>query len=159
MEIPEAAAAFFDVGLLEENGVRVFLMAIAEILAAEFEKRLLALADAIVVEAFLEAGKEFQVAGDEAGVHERGFVFLICLRLLDALGDRAAGVADLEADIPEDVKNVLDELLKWQRKLGGGAGEEEEDVDVRTGIERAATVATRGDEGDRKELATFPGIQ
>ncbi len=146
--VAHAAAAFLDVGFLQENGVGIFLMAAAQVLAAEFEKGRLSLVDAFLGEAGLEIAEQRGIAGDQPGVHQRGFVFLVGLGLLDAFGDRAAGVADLEAHVPEQVKHVLDEFLQRLGQIFGGPWQQEEQVDVRARVEQGAAVAAGGDQRD-----------
>ena len=121
-------------------------MTAAHVLAAQFEEGLLAFVDAFLGEAGLEIFKQLNVAADKARIHERGFVFLIEPCLLDAFGDRAAGVADLEAHVPEEIEDVLHEVLQRLRQLVGCARQEEKDVDVRAWVEQAAAVAAGGDE-------------
>ena len=157
--IPHAAAAFLDVGFLQENGAGILFMAAAEVLAAEFEEGVLALVDALLGEAGLELLEQPGVAGDQAGVHQRGFVFLVDFRLLDALGDGAAGMADLEADVPKQVEHVLDEFLQGLREFVGGARQEEKNIDVRARIEQGAAVAAGGDERDRQRGALLAGVE
>lgn len=87
VEVAESAAAFLDVRFLEEDGMRIFLVSSAEVLAADVEERGLSFADAVLFKAFLKLGEQLGVPGDETGVHEGGFVFLVCLGLLDAFWD------------------------------------------------------------------------
>ena len=144
--VAHPAAAFFHVRFLEEDGLGKFLVSAAQVLAAEFEKGRLALGEAVLVESLLELGKELLVAGQQAGLDQRGLVFLIGLRLFQAFSDRAAGVADLEADIPQQVEDFLNQQREVFRQLVGGAGQEEEQVDIGAGIERPTAVAADGDQ-------------
>src|SRR5690606_36459253 len=124
----------------------VLLVAAAEILAPEVEEARLALDEAILVEPLLALGEELLVTGDVAGVDEGGLVLLVGLRLIDAFRDRAAGLADLEADVPEQVEDFLDEGGDLLRQLVRRAGEEEEQVDVGGGVQGPAAVAAGGHE-------------
>ena len=90
--------------------------------------------------------KQLIIAADESRVHERGFVFLIEPCLLDAFGNRAAGMTDFETHVPEQIENVLHKILQRFGQLVGGAGQEKKNVDVRAWVEQAAAVTTCGDE-------------
>lgn len=155
MVVAEAAAALLDVGFLEEDGAGVFLVAVAEVLAAEFEERFLVFLEAVAEEACGEGLEEFGVAGDVACVHEGGFVFLISLGLFDAFGDGAAGLADFEADVPEEVEDFLDEGGEVFGEFVGGAREEEEEVDIGAWVEGVAAVATDCGEGEDGGFLAF----
>ncbi len=146
--VAEAAAGFFYVGFLEEDGVGGFFVSCGEVLAACFEEGVVAFSEAVFVEGGEEALVEVGVAGDEASFEEGCEGLGVGLSFFYALGDGAAGVADFEAEVPEGVEDVLDEFLDVFGEFSGGAGEEEEDVDVGGGVEGAAAVAAGGDEGD-----------
>ena len=109
--IAQAAAAFLHIRFLQEDRVRVFFMSAAHVLAAQFEESRLAFVDAFLGEAGLKISEQLSVAADKARIHERGFIFLIQPCLLDAFGNRAAGMADLEAHVPEEIEDVLHEVL------------------------------------------------
>ena len=106
--IAQAAAAFLDLRLLKEDGMGVFVVALAQVLAPELEKGLLTFADALLVETFGEGVVEGFVADNQACVHEGGFADLVFAGFTDALGNRAAGMANLESGVPEDVEDLLD---------------------------------------------------
>lgn len=146
--VTEAAAAFLNVRLLEENGVGVFAVPLANIVAPQIKKSFLPFSDALLVKTFGKGVEECLVASDQACVHEGGFTDLVFAGLANALSNRAAGMADLESCIPEDVENFLDD--------GGDAfgyfmrcpGKQKEQVEIGSWVELAAAVATLGHEGD-----------
>ena len=124
--VTEAAAAFLNVRLLEENGVGVFAVPLANIVAPQIKKSFLPFSDALLVKAFGKGVEECLVASDQACVHEGGFADLVFAGLADALSNRAAGMADLEACIPEDVENFLDDRGDAFGYFMGCAGQQKE---------------------------------
>ena len=116
-------------------------MAAPEVVAPEGEERRLPLEHRLLAEALAEVGKQAAVARHPPGVHQGGLVLLVGPRLLDALGDRAHGVADLETEVPQQVEDLVDDRLDVLRKLVGGPWHQEQKVDVRAGVERAPAVA------------------
>ena len=77
------------------------------------------------------------VAGEAAGVQQRGADGVVAVGLGQAVRHRARGVADLEAEIPQEIQHELDHKL---RRLRGRDGGEEQQVDVRERRQQAAPV-------------------
>ena len=78
------------------------------------------------------------VAEDVAGLEQGGADGHVGLRLADAFVDRAGRMADLLAQVPQDVEDRLDDALApW----GLLVGQQEQEVDVGAGRERGASVA------------------
>ncbi len=81
---------------------------------------------------------------DEPGVEQRCADGHVLLRHLEALVDGPRRVADLEAQIPQQIEHVLGDALAPGRLL---VGEQEENIDVGAGREQAAAIAAGGDDG------------
>ena len=148
LAVAQAAAAFLDVGFLEEDGAGVFSVTLAQVLAAQVEECLLVFIDAFFIEARGEGLVEFFITNDEACIHQGGFTLLVCACFVDAFCDRPAGVSDFEACVPEDVEDFLD---------GGGDGlgefirrlrQEKEEIEIRGGIQVAPAISSLGHKGD-----------
>lgn len=73
--------------------------------------------DDLLLEAPPEILVQLLVAPEITGLQQRGADGHVRLGLADALLDRAHGMADLEAEIPEDVEDRLDDLLGPGRAL------------------------------------------
>lgn len=84
-------------------------MAATKVIAPKIKEGFLIFSDALLVESFGKGVEECLVANDQACVHEGGFTDLVFAGFTDAFGNRAAGMADLETRIPEDVENFLDD--------------------------------------------------
>jgi len=95
--------------------------------------------------------KKPSAACEVARFHERGADGDVFGRAIDAALHGAHAVADFEADVPECADQLLDLLLAG---LGDSVVEQNQEVDVRPGIELAAAVAAGGDERSALE----PGI-
>ena len=147
LQIAQPAAAFLDVRLDDERAVAVAAMAHgtlgllggdvfgdAGVLAGGAETR-------------VEIREQLFVAGDEARIEQRGADGGVLGAFDQAILDRARGVADLHAEVPQEVEHVLDDL---QRLAGRFAGGEEQQVDVAEWRQHAAAVAAGA--GDRQML-------
>ena len=90
----------------------------------------------------LEIGEQLLIAEDEARIEQRGADGHVGARQPHALIDGAGGVADLEAEIPQEIEHVLGNAL-----APGGLliGKQEEKIDVRARREHAAAIAALGD--------------
>ena len=84
------------------------------------------------------------VAPEVAGLEQAGADGHVRLGQPHAVVDRAGGVADLQAEIPQHVEHVLDHLLAMGRPL---VGQQEQQVDVGTGRQLAAAIAADRDQG------------
>ena len=96
-------------------------------------------------EAGVELGEQRRVAGDVARIEQRGADRGVLGAFDQAILDRARGVADLHAEIPQEVEHVLDDLQRLPRRLGRG---QEQQVDVAERRQHAAAVAAGA--GDRQ---------
>ena len=92
----------------------------------------------------LELGEERFVAEDQPAVQDRGPDRHVGAREGHALIDRAGGMADLEAEIPQHIKDVLDDALAPCRLL---VGQQEKQIDVGMRGKKAAAIAAGGDDG------------
>ena len=100
--------------------------------------------DDLVAEALLERGVELRIAMDETRIEQRRAHGDVGGAHLDALVDGARGVADLEAEIPQHVEDVLGDALSPGRLL---VGEQKKQIDVGARRQQAAPVAARRHDG------------
>ncbi len=148
--VAEAADTIFDIGFLIEDGVAVFVAAIA--LGADLVCDVGGgLAFAVfggvgVVEFAVEGIGAEDVAGFEKGV--LGLRFSASLD--EGLFDIADRVADFEPHVPKGVEGFLGDDFEKPADVGIflASGGEEEDVDITVGGHLAASVPTETDDGE-----------
>ncbi len=105
-----------------------------------------------VVQPLLQLAVEHLVAPEEARLQKSGADRHVGGSLADALLDGARGVADLEADIPERVEQILHHLLRIGRGL---VGVEKQQVDVGERRQLAASVAA---DRDHRQMLAGGGV-
>jgi len=160
--VAQATAPILDVRFLKENGVACFLMPFALIGYAPIEEFLFMSTHATTLEGLFKFLEERFIAGKKAGLEERGLRPQIAVGLGDDLLHGAGGMAHLEANVPEDIQNVLNDVVGLLRIFGAFVGVEKKDVDVTVGIEFAPAESTHGEQGDAgrffgvKTLVGFP---
>ncbi len=139
--VAEAAAAGLDVRLLDEDGAAQLLVPLFLLGDAPGDVGLRLSLHAFLGKRLFELLPELFVPGEEAALEQGGLGLQVGVGLVDQFGEGAGGVADLEADVPEHVQDLLDHVLD-QAVLGLPAlGIEEEDIDVAVGIELPAPEA------------------
>ena len=146
VEIAQAALALLDVGLDEVTrraGALHPLLALRQFGGDEFRS---GPGDDLLVESRLQRLEQSLVAGDETRFDQRRADRHVAARLLQALLDRAGRVADLELEVPQHVKQRLDDLLDRRRRL---VRQKEQKIDVGSRREQAAPVSADGD--DRRQ--------
>src|SRR6266851_1886994 len=107
-----------------------------------------AVLDDLGLEAALQIVEDLLVAPAVARLEDRRADRHVGARLAQTLLDRARRLADLEADIPQRIEHVLDDLLGMWRNL---VGQEEEQIDV--GMRRQLAAAIGADRDDGEMLA------
>ena len=95
----------------------------------------------------VEVGEQLRVAGHVPGIEQRSADRGVLGALDQAVLDRAGGVADLHAEVPQEVEHVLDHLQRLTRRVLGG---QEQQVDVAERREHAAPISASA--GDREML-------
>ncbi len=81
------------------------------------------------------------IAGNRAGIEQRGEDGRVAVRLGQAVRHRAGGVADLQAKVPEKIQHEFDDP---QHRRAGLVGGQEQQVDVAERRQHAAAVAAGG---------------
>ena len=155
LEVPQAAAPLLDVRLDQER-------ALAEAAVAHVALGLLGgdevrgAGGAGGGEAAGELRMQRHVPGEQPRVDHGCPHRDVPLGLRDALADRARGVADLQAEVPQEVQAELD----GGERLGRGLlGRDEQQVDVAERRQHAPAVAASGHHGERRLGAQrCPGI-
>ena len=117
-------------------------MAATKIIASEIKEGFLIFPDTLFVKTFGKGVEECLVANDQTCVHEGGFTDLVFAGLADALGNRAAGMADLESSIPEDVENFLDDGRDAFGYFMRCSGKQKEQVEIGSWVELTAAITT-----------------
>ena len=143
LQVAQAALAVLDVGLDEIAAfadLAVTLVAFGELGLGVFGAGVLhhfevEAADQLLVERF--------VAPQETGLEDRGADRVVGARQAYALVDVAGGVTDLQAEVPQHVEHVFDDLLARRRLL---VGQHEQKIDVGARRQRAAAVAADRDD-------------
>ncbi len=140
MQVAQAALAILDVGLDLVAALARGAMALVALGHLGIDEVARRAGDDLVAEALLERHVEIGIAVDEAGVEQRRADGNVGGAQLDALADRARGVADLEAEIPEHVENVLCDALAPRGLL---VGQKKQQIDIGAGRQQPAPVAAR----------------
>jgi hypothetical protein len=109
-------------------------------------------ADHIVLEAAHQLVRQLLVAGETAGLQDRGADGEVLAGELDALLDGPGRVADFEAQVPQRVEHVLDHALGVGGLL---VGAQEQQIDVGERRQRAAAVAA---DADQRQPLTLGGV-
>ena len=148
MKITKSAGAFFDVRLLEEDGVRPFFVSGRDVEAALFEEGFLVFLDAFLSETGLELIKERLIPGEKACVEKGGSRDGLGLRLLNAFCDVSGGREELKTEIPDEHLDGLDQLGIGLAQFLSGDGTKKEEINIRSGIHNATTISAIGNEGD-----------
>ena len=140
--VAQAAGAAFDIRLLHENALAVFGAKLVLVRKAPGDVFLLAPVNALALEALLEAGENVSIADEVSRLQHRGFRHHVLVGFFDRLRDRARGLPDLEADIPEGNNRAADDLFGFL--VAGFLVLQEKDIDVAHGREFAPPVASEG---------------
>ena len=141
VQIAQAAFAVLDVGLdqiARGAGARV-----ADVLLGELrlDERPRVALEHFLAEAVLEIGIERLVAQDQPRIEQRGADGHVGMAEAHALVDVARGVADLEAEIPQQIEHVFGDALAPGGLL---VGQQKQEIDVGARREQAAAVAALG---------------
>ena len=154
----QTAAAALDVRFLDVNGVAELLVARRLVLHAQLHVLADVAANAMLPKGGAKTFGEFQIARERPRLEHGGFRKHVLVSQLDCFADRTSRVADLEADVPEKIEDLLDDL----RGVGGNASTlflmEEHDVDVAEWIQLAPSVAAERDNRERRRGAA-PGAR
>ena len=144
VEVAQAAHALLDVRLLDAHRPEDAGVALGHVRAEHLEKGLarLAVAPDGVVEGPVERPEDRGVAGHEARLGEGGARVEVAPGFLEALRQGPEAVADGEADVPEELEDLLDEP---SHGLGRAALVQEEEVHVGERGELRPPVAAEGD--------------
>ena len=101
-----------------------------------------------VSNALLQLAVERLLAPEIARLQQRRADRQIVLGIAQAFGDRARRLPDLETEIPQQIKQELDDLLGMRRAL---VGQQEQQIDI--GIRRQLAAPIAADRDDRHLLA------
>ena len=143
VQVAQAALAVLDVRLDEIArlaAAAVALLALGELGRDEIRPGAL---HHLLVEARHQLVEQLLVAEQEARFEQRGADRHVRLGLPDALVDRAGGVADLQAQVPQAVENGLGDRLAPGGLL---VGQQEQQIDVGTRRHQPAAVAAGRDD-------------
>ncbi len=142
VQVAQAALAVLDVGLDEVArlpGAAMPLLALGELGRDELGRG--ALHD-FAVETSDQFVVERPVAGQEPRLQDRGADGHVAARLADRFVDRARGVADLQAHVPQAIEDGFGHLLAPGGLL---VGQDEQQIDVGFRRHQPAAIAAGGD--------------
>ncbi len=147
LEVSEPADAILDVGLLQRRRIAVLGAAACLVGQPLRDVFVFVVADALLPHLALELLEEGFVAGDSAGLDERGFGLHVLIGQADAVFHRAHRMTDFEADVPQCVQQPagpLGEDLQFRTLRAESFGVQEHQVDVAEGIEFTTSVTAEG---------------
>ena len=128
LQIAQAAFAFFDIGFHHIAAVAHAFMALIAFFQFQLEKITLTAAHNIAPEPHAGFLVNFLIAPHHARFEQGSADGQILFRHADCVADRAAGMANFQAQIPQQVKHGLNHLLTpWRAAHGGDEG----DIDIR----------------------------
>ena len=146
VHVAQAAGRLLDVGLADVGGgaeLAVALLALGQRHGQELAE---VVAVDVVAEHSPEAREELAVTVDEPRLLHRGPAGEVGAGHCHAVLERAQAVADLQAEIPQRIEQLLHQPLHEGRQR---AVVDHHDVDVRRGMELAAPVAAERDDHER----------
>ena len=156
VQVAQAALAVLDVGLdqiARLPGAAVALLALGELGGDEFGRGAL---HHFLVEPRDQFVVQRLVAGQEAGLQDRGADRHVAARLPDRFIDRARGVADLQPHVPQAIQDGFGDLLAPGGLL---VGQDEQQIDIGFRRHQPAAIAAGGDHrhalgagGDRRAI-------
>ncbi len=143
VEVAQAALAVLDVRLDTVAAFTGAAMALAALGHFGIDEGTLGAADHLVAETLLELAVEPRVAVHQPHVDQRRADRQVLARELHALIDRARRVANLEAQVPQQIEHVFGDALAPRRLF---VGKQEQQVDVGAGGQHLAPVAAGRDD-------------
>ena len=111
--------------------------------------------DTFFPELFAEAAGQSQVARDITRFEHRGFCKHVLVCQGDRFGNRAGRMADLEANVPQQIENLFHHFRGIRRDARAAFIVEEHHVHVAKGIELAAAVTAERDHSQRRNSLLF----
>ena len=146
LQIAQAALALFDVGL---DHITLALLFVARVAFGKlgFGKVAFGVLEKLVPEAAVEVFGQLGIAGQMAVFQQGSADRVILGPQTQTIADRAACMADLEAQIPQDIEHRFDHALGPGGDLVGG---EKQQIYIRLRRHFTAPVSTNGK--DRKAL-------
>ena len=142
VQVAQAALAVLHIGLdqiARLAGAADAVLAFGQLGGDEFGA---GIAHHLVVEAGLQLVEQSAVAEQEARFQNGGADGHVRLGLADAFVDRARGMADLQADVPQAIQDRFGDRLAPGGLL---VGQQEQQIDVGAGRLQAAAIAAGGD--------------
>ena len=147
--IAQAAASVFEIWFLHVNAVAKF--AVARLLIAHSHLDIFALGTAYAFGAKLIAKLASQraISGQKPRFEHCRFREHVAIRLLQCLFHRTRGMTDLEADVPEQIQNLLRHLFHISRDFACAVSMQQHDIDIAKRIQLAAAVSTQCNQRQR----------
>ena len=147
LQVAQPAAAFLDIGLDDKRAVAIAAVPhrALGLLGGDVFGRARFLAGG--AEAAVKLAEQGLVAGQEARVEQRRADRRVLGALHQAIPDRPRRMADLQAEVPQEIQHVFDDAqrLGWRVLFG-----QEQQVDIAERRQHAAAIAAGG--GDAKML-------
>ena len=149
MQVAQAALAFLDVGLDDVARIAHALVALVALGELGLDEVAAVAGQELLGEALGQLVVQLALAPHVARLEQRGADGQVALGVAQALVDRARRVADLQAEVPQQVEHELDDLLAARRLL---VGPQEQQIDVRQRRQLAAAVAADRDHASRSAV-------
>ncbi len=148
--VAQAADAVLEVRFLVENGVRKLGAPVRLIVKACGDIALGVFADVVAPVGLREGIVELGRTGDESGLQECRFGLDILSRLVESVVNGTRRIPDFEATIPQDVENLVGQMLLQRLGVAGLrlGRKKEHDVDIAPRRQFAPPVAAQRDERD-----------
>ena len=147
--IAQSTTAAFQMRFLHVNRVAKFRVARRLVVHAQLDVFTDMTAHATLTKRRPKTRGQGGIAGERTRLEHGRFREHVLVRLIDRFIDRAGGVANLETDIPKQVKDLFDHLGRVRRNLSAIFLVEKHDVDVAEWVELAASVTAECEEGER----------
>ena len=145
VDVPEPPGRLLDVRLLEVHRAAVPAVALVPLGQHLGEELRVVPPVDLAAERLLEGAEQALVAGEHAGRLHRGAAGQVRPGEGEAIVERAAGMADAEAEVPERVEDLLRHPLDVRGDL---APVDEHEVEVRGGVELPPPVAAERDQDE-----------
>lgn len=112
-------------------------------------------ANAVLKEGVLEVVEQVLVSSDEASIKQRGLGLVVFISKLAGLFDGSNRIAHVESQIEEHEGHLVDGFQNAFVEIAARIGDKKLKVNVASGVEMAAAVASAGDKSNR---VLFPGF-
>ena len=155
MIIAQSTASALYVRFLQINAVAEFLVPCDLISHAHFDVFPFVSLHALRTKLLAKLPGQFFITCEKTRLKHCGFCLHITIGLSDRFLDRACGMSNLEAAVPEQVKDLLHHFLKIRRNFLCSLPVQKHDVDVAKWIELATAISAQANQCQRRPRTFF----